>query len=82
MIFFLKADRSLRDDLASNFKAELIWKSGEIIKKQLNEKTDKDHNNKFTFEIGSIENSAINKHASDTLEGTLNAFNDRRLKYI
>lgn len=45
-------------------------------------KIDKDHNNKFTFESGSIENSAINKHASDTLEGTLNAFNDRRLKYI
>ena len=43
---------------------------------------DKKHGNKFTFESGAIENSTINKHASDILEGTLKAFDIRRLKYI
>jgi len=43
---------------------------------------DKKNGNKFSFEAGSIENPIINKHASDILEGTLKAFNVRRLKYF
>lgn len=43
---------------------------------------DKANNNKFTFESGSIENPIINKHCSDVLEGTLKAFDTRRLKYL
>jgi len=43
---------------------------------------DKKHGNKFSFESGAIENSTINKHASDILEGTLKAFDIRRLKYF
>ena len=43
---------------------------------------DKENNNKFSFESGSIENPIINKHASDILEGTLDAFNIRKLKYL
>ena len=43
---------------------------------------DKKNNTKFSFEVGSIENPVINKHASDILEGTLKAFNVRRLKYL
>ena len=43
---------------------------------------DKKNDNKFSFEAGSIENPVINKHASDILEGTLKAFNVRRLKYF
>lgn len=43
---------------------------------------DKVNGNKFSFEAGSIENPKINKHASDILEGTLKAFDLRRLKYI
>ena len=43
---------------------------------------DKKNGNKFSFEAGSIENPVINKHASDILEGTLKAFNVRRLKYF
>jgi len=43
---------------------------------------DKKHGNKFSFESGAIENSTINRHASDILEGTLKAFDIRRLKYF
>ena len=43
---------------------------------------DKVNNNKFSFESGAIENSQINKHCSDILEGTLKAFDKRRLKYL
>jgi len=43
---------------------------------------DKKNKNTFSFKAGSIENPVINKHASDILEGTLKAFNVRRLKYF
>ena len=43
---------------------------------------DKEKGNKFNFVAGAIENPIINKHASDVLEGTLKAFNIRRLKYF
>ncbi len=45
-------------------------------------KIDKKNNNTFSFESGAIENPIINKHASDILEGTLKAFDIRRLKYL
>jgi len=45
-------------------------------------KIDKTNKNTFSFESGSIENPIINKHASDILEGTLKAFDVRRLKYL
>ena len=44
-------------------------------------KIDKKNKNKFSYYSGSIENPIINKHASDILEGTLKAFDIRRLKY-
>jgi predicted ATPase len=37
--------------------------------------------NDFDFESGAIENPAINRAVVDILEGTLPAFNNRRLKY-
>jgi DNA repair exonuclease SbcCD ATPase subunit len=43
---------------------------------------DKEKGNNLTFEAGAIENPIINKHASDVLEGTLKAFDIRRLKYF
>ncbi len=43
---------------------------------------DKKNGNKFFFKSGAIENPVINKHASDILEGTLKAFDLRRLKYF
>ncbi len=43
---------------------------------------DKKNGNKFSYEAGAIEDSKINKHASDVLEGTLKAFDIRRLKYL
>jgi len=45
-------------------------------------KMDKEKQNKFSYESGAIENPKINKHASDILEGTLKAFDIRRLKYL
>ena len=42
----------------------------------------KDGINKFTFKSGSIENPEINKSIVDVLEGTMQAFNQRRLKYL
>ena len=43
---------------------------------------DKKNKNIFSYESGAIENAPINKHASDILEGTLKAFDIRRLKYF
>lgn len=43
---------------------------------------DKNAKNTFCFDSGSIENPTTNKHASDILEGTLKAFDIRRLKYL
>jgi predicted ATPase len=45
-------------------------------------KIDKKNNNIFSFESGAIENPKINKRASDILEGTLKAFDIRKLKYL
>jgi len=45
-------------------------------------KIDKKEKNTFSYESGSIENPRINKYASNILEGTLKAFDIRRLKYI
>jgi len=42
---------------------------------------DKKNGNDFSFESGSIENPVMNSLAVDILEGTMPAFNNRRLKY-
>jgi predicted ATP-dependent endonuclease of OLD family len=42
---------------------------------------DKRHDNAFGFYSGGIEDPEINRRAVDILEGTLPAFNNRRLKY-
>jgi len=44
-------------------------------------KIDKQNNNTFSFESGSIENPVINNQVVDILEGTAKAFNTRKLKY-
>ncbi|HWI23286.1 MAG TPA: hypothetical protein VNS59_00005, partial [Lysobacter sp.] len=41
----------------------------------------KDRRNDFSFVSGSIENPRINQAVVDILEGTLPAFDNRRLKY-
>ncbi|MEW6171341.1 MAG: AAA family ATPase, partial [Candidatus Omnitrophota bacterium] len=38
--------------------------------------------NEFSFWAGAIENTKINKHIVDVLEGTMLAFDKRRLKYL
>lgn len=42
---------------------------------------DKKNGNDFSFESGSIENPTMNSFAVDILEGTMPAFDNRRLKY-
>jgi ABC-type lipoprotein export system ATPase subunit/phage host-nuclease inhibitor protein Gam len=41
----------------------------------------KDDNNRFEYESGSIESKIINKHIVDVLEGAMPAFNKRKRKY-
>ena len=43
---------------------------------------DKENNNEFNYKSGSIENKEINRECSRILEGTIKAFNLRRLKYF
>lgn len=42
---------------------------------------DKEHDNLFSYESGSIENTNINKRIVDVLEGAMPAFNKRKEKY-
>jgi ABC-type lipoprotein export system ATPase subunit len=42
---------------------------------------DKKNKNKFSYESGSIENPNINKRIVEILEGTMPAFDKRKLKY-
>jgi predicted ATPase len=43
---------------------------------------DKQNGNEFRFKSGAIENPVINKECSKVLEGTMRAFDKRRLKYF
>lgn len=43
---------------------------------------DKNKNNTFTVVSGSIEDAEMNKHIVDVLEGTMPAFDKRRLRYL
>jgi ABC-type lipoprotein export system ATPase subunit len=42
---------------------------------------DRKHNSKITYLSGAIENPVINAHVVNVLEGTMPAFNNRRIKY-
>jgi predicted ATPase len=42
---------------------------------------DRSNSSKITYFAGSIESPAINSHVVDVLEGTMPAFNNRRIKY-
>ncbi|MEO6109564.1 MAG: TrlF family AAA-like ATPase [Candidatus Saccharimonadales bacterium] len=50
----------------------------QIIYVELDKKSNK---NTFTFEVGAIENPRINKQLVEILEGTMPAFNRRKLRY-
>lgn len=42
---------------------------------------DRSNNNKITYSPGSIENPAVNRKVVDVLEGTMPAFDNRKIKY-
>jgi predicted ATPase len=45
-------------------------------------KIDKRNNNRFTYNAGAIEDPVINKFIVNILEGTMPAFDKRKLKYL
>ena len=68
------SDRNLR---LMRFVYEEIADAEQIIYVEINKKK----GNKFNFESGAIEEPSINKRIVEILEGTMPAFNKRRLKY-
>jgi len=77
---FLKETKKKRQLIivTHNPNLAIVGDAEQIIYVQI----DKKDCNKFMFESGAIENPNINKHASDILEGTIKAFDIRRLKYF
>jgi len=77
---FLKETKKKRQLMivTHNPNLAIVGDAEQIIYVQI----DKKNYNKFMFESGAIENPNINKHASDILEGTIKAFDIRRLKYF
>lgn len=77
---FLKETKKKRQLIivTHNPNLAIVGDAEQIIYVQIDKKND----NKFMFESGAIENPNINKHASDILEGTIKAFDIRRLKYF
>jgi ABC-type lipoprotein export system ATPase subunit len=77
---FLKETKKKRQLIVvtHNPNLAIVGDAEQIIYVQI----DKKNYNKFMFESGAIENPNINKHASDILEGTIKAFDIRRLKYF
>ena len=77
---FLKETKKKRQLIivTHNPNLAIVGDAEQIIYVQI----DKKNYNKFMFESGAIENPNINKHASDILEGTIKAFDIRRLKYF
>ena len=77
---FLKKTKQKRQLIivTHNPNLAIVGDAEQIIYVQIDKKND----NRFLFESGAIENPIINKHASDILEGTIKAFDIRRLKYF
>ena len=80
LVHFIKEVKKRRQLIivTHNPNLAIVGDSEQIIYVNL----DKENDNKFTFESGSIENLNINKHCSRILEGTIKAFDYRRIKYF
>jgi len=80
LVHFIKETKKRRQVIlvTHNPNLAIVGDSEQIIYVNI----DKKNGNIFNFESGAIENPIINKHASKILEGTIKAFNIRRLKYV
>jgi AAA15 family ATPase/GTPase len=80
LVHFIKETKKRRQVIlvTHNPNLAIVGDSEQIIYVNI----DKKNGNRFNFESGAIENPVINKHASKILEGTIKAFNIRRLKYL
>lgn len=80
LVHFIKETKKRRQVIlvTHNPNLAIVGDSEQIIYVNI----DKKNGNIFNFESGAIENPVINKHASKILEGTIKAFNIRRLKYV
>ncbi len=79
LVTFLKKAKKRRQIIMATHNPNLavVADAEQIINVSINKKA----RNDFDFYSGSIENPRINKKVVDILEGTLPAFNNRRLKY-
>ena len=80
LVYFIRDVKKRRQIIivTHNPNLAIVGDSEQIIYVEI----DKQNNNKFKFEAGSIENPKINEKCSRILEGTIKAFDIRRLKYI
>lgn len=80
LVHFIKETKKRRQVIlvTHNPNLAIVGDSEQIIYVSI----DKKNNNKFNSESGAIENVKINKYASKILEGTIKAFDIRRLKYF
>jgi len=80
LVHFIKNAKKKRQVIlvTHNSNLAIVGDSEQIIYVNI----DKKNKNEFKFESGAIENPEINRHASKILEGTIKAFNIRRLKYL
>jgi ABC-type lipoprotein export system ATPase subunit len=80
LVTFLKKAKKRRQIImvTHNPNLAVVADAEQIIYVSINKKNEL---NDFTFQSGAIENPTINKAVVDILEGTLPAFDNRRLKY-
>jgi len=80
LVHFIKKTKKRRQVImvTHNPNLAIVGDSEQIIYVSI----DKKNKNEFSFESGAIENPTINKLCSKILEGTIKAFDVRRLKYF
>ncbi len=80
LVKFLKQAKKRRQIIIATHNPNLavVADAEQIINVTIDKKDEK---NLFTFRAGAIENEVINKAVVDILEGTMPAFDNRRIKY-
>ncbi len=79
LVTFIKKAKERRQIIIVTHNPNLaVFADAEQI---INVSIDKKHDNDFTFKSGGIEDPEINQKVVDVLEGTIKAFDNRRIKY-
>lgn len=81
LVKFINGAKSRRQIIlvTHNPNLAVVADAEQVIYTRFNKSNNK---NVFSMESGSIENDEINKHIVDVLEGTMPAFDKRRLRYL